>query len=330
MTPLQKQLLASFPNYTWLFDEPLSPLTYAKIGGAAEALLKVTDPEIAASVIKFCTQSNIRCTYLGGASNVLIDDAGISGVVLQYQDTTVRVIQSVPSKQTIVFIASGTKTALAVSKTVALGLTGLEYFLGVPGTIGGAIYNNAHYLSDLIDKHILRVQAITEHGDIVWYTHDACAFDYEQSRFQSNHELIVGAEFALTAGDPETSKAKIAQATQYRAASQPLGIPSSGCMFRNPANTPTLRQLFPQFADKDYIPAGYLIDQAGLKGERVGAVSVSKKHAAWIINGGNGTSADVKKLVSNIQKKIVEKYGVQLETEVFFLSDNTDESRKNI
>lgn len=320
MTKLQQQIQQEIPDIAVMFDVPLAPLSYAKIGGPAEVLATATNPEQAAAVLQFCNKYHVAYTILGGASNVIIDDTGLSGIVLRYSDSTVALTQKNHNGAAQIYIASGAKTALAVSQTVALGYTGLEYFLGVPGTIGGAIYNNAHYLTDLIDKYISRVHALTQLGEEVWYSHSECAFGYEQSRFQASHELILGAEFHLQPGDAQESQRKIAHATKYRASTQPLGIPSSGCMFRNPPNSESLKQQFPQFADKAFIPAGFLIDQAGLKGMRVGGVSVSEKHAAWIINHGTGTSADVQQLVANIKQHIAEQFGVQLETEVFFLS----------
>ncbi len=320
MTAVQKKITSDLPEISWKLNEPLAPLTYAKIGGPAEVFARVTNPTQASRVLSYCHQNSIPYTILGGASNVLISDDGLTGVVLQYTNDTVSLTdKKTSSGKQIVYIASGTKTSLAVSQTVEFGLTGLEYFLGIPGNIGGAIYNNAHYLTDLIDSYIYQVHALTPDGTEQWYDHAVCQFGYEQSRFQSSGELILGAEFALEQGNLELSKQKIAQATKYRAETQPLGIPSSGCMFRNPANTAALRTQFPQFADKQFIPAGFLIDQAGLKGKRIGGVSVSKKHAAWVINEGTGKSTDVLALVAHIKKTVNKQFGVTLETEVFFL-----------
>ncbi len=320
MTQTQQLLTKTFPDLPWECNKPLAPLTYAKIGGPAEVYIELSNPQETAQVIEFCYRNLLSWTALGGASNVIIDDDGLPGLVLRYCDDTVidKKIAINPNLH-LVYIPSGTKTALAVAQTVKLGYSGLEYFLGVPGTIGGAIYNNAHYLSDLIDKHIHRVHALTKEGKEEWFTKAECAFAYEESRFQHKRELILGAEFALERGNQSVSQAKIAEATTYRAKTQPLGIPSSGCMFRNPSNTPSLQKKFPEHADRQFIPAGFLIEQAGLKGKRIGNIEVSQKHAAWLINTGDGTSADVRALVQLIKNRIHSLYGVELHEEVFFL-----------
>jgi UDP-N-acetylmuramate dehydrogenase len=220
---------------------------------------------------------------------------------------------------TAVTAGAGLKTSLLVRKTVDAGLTGLEYFLGVPGNVGGAVYNNAHYLEDLISRQINRVEIITENDTIEWLDKEDCRFAYDYSRFQKTKEVILQAEFLLESGSIEESREKIREATVYRAETQPLGLPSSGCIFQNTPNTPQLKKLFPQFADKKYVSGGFLIDQAGLKNTTEGDIEVSDKHAAFFINRGGGTAADIQKLIDRVKTVVKEKFGAELREEVFWL-----------
>lgn len=310
-------LSAAFASEKFLPNYPLAEHTYFKIGGPAEVFFATKDKTTLARVIGFCYQNNISVTILGGGSNVVVSDAGVRGLVCSFTGDTV---SQDGQKKNTVYAEAGCKTALLVAKTVSFGLTGLEYFLGVPGTLGGAIYNNAHYLNQLIGEYITRVEIITHAGTLQWLSQKECLFGYDTSRFHKTKEVIVSAEFLLKPGNKDSSHQKIKEATEYRAQTQPLGTPSSGCIFKNTPNTPNLRKLFPQFADQTHVSGGFLIDQAGLKGYGVGGVEVSSKHAAWIINPeSKGTQKDVSALVKVIKASVKEKFGVELQEEIVYL-----------
>lgn len=320
MTTYFDQLSTAFPNIVFEQNKELAPLTYFKIGGPAEVFCTVTDISTLHNLITLCTTSHIPHTILGGASNVVISDKGIQGLVIKNELDSIKEIETSESNGTI-YAESGIKMATLVSKTVTMGYTGLEYFLGIPGTLGGATYNNGHYLSHLIGAYISRVLVISENGELTWLSHDECQFGYDSSRFHKTKETIVAVEFKLDKGSTEISKKLIKEATMYRAQTQPLGIPSSGCIFQNTPNTPHLKSLFPQFADKEYIPTGFLIDQAGLKGYGIGSVKVSEKHGAWIVNNGSGKAEDVKNLIIHIKKVVKELFQVDIKEEVFYLGE---------
>lgn len=323
MTKTQKLVTAEFAHLNPRFDEPLAPLTYFKIGGPAEVLITASSVEQVQTIVKCCQTHEISLTILGGASNVIIADEGLPGIILRLQlDEVSDTGEIIANDLHLVQAGAGTKMALLVSHTVALGYTGLEYFLGIPGTLGGAVYNNGHYLSGLIGEHIHRVQVVTPNGELRWVNHQDCQFAYEQSRFQTSREVIVLVEFALQRGDKEVSQTKIREATQYRAQTQPLGIPSSGCVFQNVPNNPSLQTRFPEMRDQQFVPGGFLIDQADLKGTRIGGVEVSTKHAAWFINTGQGTARDVQALIALVKKTVKDKFGVELHEEVFYLGNN--------
>ena len=320
MTAVQRAIKEAFPELELQFDEELAPLTYMKIGGPAEVLLKIADRKQLQELVEFATEHEIPLRILGGASNVLISDAGLKGLVIfwtgtGYQKST----HPNAAGKFVVTAETGWKTALLVRKTIDDGLAGLVGFLGVPGTLGGAVYNNAHYQRQLIGEFVQRIQVLKPSGEFHWMTQPEAEFSYDHSIFQSKPDIIVQVELALETGEKAHSLQLIKEATEYRAKTQPLGEPSSGCYFRNPKNTPELQKKFPQFADRTEISGAFLIDQAGLKGFQIGQVQVSQKHAAFLINLGGGSSSDVCAIAEEIQERVAKQFGVQLEPEVFFL-----------
>lgn len=323
MTKLQEHLISTFGNNYIEIDKPLAALSYFKVGGPAEAFIQTDDKDLCIRVVQFCQQNNYKFTMFGGGSNVIVSDKGVSGLVINYNNENIEHQGShdgSSDSKEIVMASAGIKMAILVSKTVGMGLTGLEYFLGVPGTLGGAIYNNSHYLSDLIGEYVNRVEIIDEKGQVTWLSNEECSFGYDSSRFQNTKEVILSVEFLLAKGNQEESNRKIREATEYRAITQPLGPPSSGCIFQNVPNNERLMKLFPQFAEKSHVPGGFIIDQAGLKGARVGGAYVSEKHAAWFINDGTATAQDVQLLVEQVKESVREKFGINLQEEIFFLS----------
>lgn len=319
MTSLQQQLQDNFPGFNFKFDFPLANLTYSKIGGPAEVYVELKKRSQIIELVNYCRANAIKLTPLGGASNVIVADEGLAGVVISLTNDEVVVTSEMIDDKSIIEAGAGVKTSLLVRQTVDLGYQGLEYFLGVPGKLSGAIFNNAHYLQDLIGEHVHSVEVIGEHGETYWLNQAECAFSYDYSRFHTTQEIILTVRFALTAGNKEASLEKIKEATLYRARTQPLGMPSSGCNFQNIPNNDHLRELFPQFAHLSHVPGGFLIDQAGLKGTREGDLEVSQKHAAFFINHGHGTAADLQKLIAKVKQRVKEKFGVELQEEVFYL-----------
>ena len=216
MTNLQQQIKDKFPEYPFLFDLPMADKTYFKIGGPAEVYIELRDKKEISGLISWCKQEGVSFKFFGGGSNVLVSDGGIKGVVIKLIHNDVEFL-SEENNQGKFLIGAGAKTALAVRTTIDGGFTGLEYFLGVPGNIGGAIYNNAHYLEDLIGDHILRVEVLNEKGEFVWLDNKECEFGYDISRFQKTKEIIYQAEFVLEKGEKEKSLELVKKATEYRA-----------------------------------------------------------------------------------------------------------------
>ncbi|MCD8484645.1 UDP-N-acetylmuramate dehydrogenase [Candidatus Woesebacteria bacterium] len=287
------------------------------------------------AVLQFCQSNDIPYTLLGGASNVLVSDAGIDGLVILNQCAEVAVLAESEVSPLIAeewwatvlrelteyqfFVAeTGIKTAELVKFAVSKNLSGLEPFLGVPGTLGGAIYNNSHYTNELIGDFVVAVEVLTPDGQRIWLNQEACEFAYDDSRFHRSGESILRVIFALLTGERSVLDTNLREATVKRATTQPLGVPSSGCMFRN-VELPPEKQA--EYDGKTVLSAGWLIDQAGLKGTRVGGAVVSDKHANFLVNDGGATAADIQALAETVRQAVLDQFGIELEREVFFIGE---------
>lgn len=320
MTKTQQLFSQEFPDLAFQYHYPLRLETYFKIGGEAEVFFVATKKAPLKQILSFAYQQTIPVTIFGAASNVLVTEKPLPGLVIKMTMNNWQIVTDTSSESVLVAEA-GMKTSSFVGKTAQLGLTGMEGFIGVPGTLGGAIYNNAHYLQFLFGDFIISVTAFNmKTGEEQVFSREKCQFAYEQSIFQTHPELVIlSAQFSLQKGLPTEIQEKLREAQERRQKTQPLDLPSSGCFFRNPANTPQLTSLFPQFIGKEFVPAGFLIEQAGLKGVRSGDIQISEKHAAFLVNLGNGKEADVHHLVELIKHTVKQKYGVDLKEEVFYL-----------
>lgn len=317
---LEHRLRTRFPTLAFSYNYSLATKSYFKVGGQAEAFYSAKTKQEAMDILTFCQAEAIPFTILGGASNVIIADEGIEGVVLELGFHQVTIINET-SEELSLQAEAGIKTSALVARASSKGATGLEGFIGVPGVLGGAIYNNAHYLGFLIGDSVTQVEAFDlQAGEIVYISHENCQFAYEKSIFQSaKHLIIFSAYFALKKADAAAIKIRLHEAIAKREREQPLSLPSCGCVFQNPSNTPALQEQFPQFAAQSFIPAGFLIEQAGLKGTQQGAVQVSDKHAAFFVNLGGATATDAKTLIKRVKAAVAAKFDVMLKEEVFYL-----------
>lgn len=317
---LEKLFLQHFPDFKFLFNHPLSEKSYFKIGGQAEVFYSAKTRQEAIDLLLFCQANKIKFTLLGGASNVIIADEGLKGLVLSLDFAELKLIKET-AEELFYQAEAGIKTSYLVSRVANQGGSGLDGFIGVPGVLGGAIYNNAHYLNDLIGDKIYQVEVFdVKKGEIRLFSREECQFAYEKSVFQKDRNLVIfSAFFALKKSSPDEVKQKVRQAIEKRELTQPLHLPSCGCVFQNPPNNESLKKLFPQFTDLEFIPAGFLIDQAGMKGARLGDIQVSEKHAAFFVNLGQGKAKDVRELIKKVKAVVLEKFGVILKEEVFYL-----------
>ena len=320
-------------NYTFLiqslgrerlkFDEPLSKHTYFKLGGPADLLYEAKTIDELISSVQSAILYKVPYLIIGGGSNILVSDSGFRGLVIKNKTLSIQLKGfaggvekgKLDLKEAIVQADSGVPANLLIRYTLDQGLAGLENMLGLPGTVGGAVYNNSHHLNKLWGDHIIEVQALDLEGKIKKYTQKECQFDYDYSIFHKTKEVILSASFQLKREDKDILWAIANEAVKRRASTQPLGIPSSGCMFKN---IPLADQMRLGLSTQSI---GYLIDKVGLKGLQIGGASVSQIHANFIVNDGTATSQDVFDLVILIKSKIKEKFGVDLVEEVIIIGD---------
>lgn len=330
-----EQLQHEFPSLSFQENVPMVPLTYMKVGGPAKLFVEITTKQDLQAVCAFCFKQRIPFFVMGGASNVIFPDEGIDKLVIR------NLTNQTFLNGNEVYADSGVITAVLAKKTADSSLTGLEYFVGVPGTIGGAIYNNSHFTANqLIGNLLYSVEVCTQEGKLEVWSKEELQLAYDSSIFHHIPDVILSATFVLQSGNKEEIQNRIVEAAKKRANTQPIGTPSSGCMFKNPRIKneelrikdgknylviPEGELEVPESAIKHFndgtlqIAAGYLIDQAGLKKSVVGGAEVSEKHATYIINTGIATAKDVDALATQVEKKVEEKFGVKLEREVFFI-----------
>lgn len=284
---------------------PLATLTTFRVGGPADVLVDVASAEGLAGVLAAARAAGVPVTVLGGGSNVLIADAGIRGVVVRP-----RLMDLAQPQPGVVRVGAGVTINGLVRWTIGRGLASLEAWAGTPGTVGGAIYGNAHYGGRDIGQLVTRVQLISRAGDLAEVDARDMGFAYDTSRLQHTGEIVVWAEFAVTTGEP-TALREVARASlAHRKRTQPLDTPSAGCVFQNPDRA------------RDSVPsdipasAGALVDRAGLKGHRIGGAMISPVHGNFIVNTGQATAADIAALIDTARRTVRDRFGVELRNEV--------------
>lgn len=289
----------------------LAPFTTFKVGGPADLLLETHTGEETAAAVKLAHDAGVTITMLGGGSNVVIADAGIRGLVIRTKGGAVTSIGDRLVRAEAAVTING-----LVRWTINRGLAGLEAWAGTPGTVGGAIYGNAHWKTTNIGDLVDSVRLVTRAGALLQAPADRMEFDYDYSRLKRTGEIVLWAAFKVTpVGDPGTLRAVARESLAFRKNSQPLESPSAGCIFMNPD---PVRDKVP-----DGIPpsAGALVDRAGLKGARLGGARVSPTHANFIINDGSASAADIHALVEQCRLAVKERFGVVLRNEVITLGE---------
>jgi UDP-N-acetylenolpyruvoylglucosamine reductase len=302
-------------------NEPLAKHTYFKLGGPADLFYEAKTVDELVGAVQSAIENNIPYLVLGGGSNVLVTDVGFRGLVIKNRTTGIQLKGfaggvekgKVDLKEAIVQADSGVPANLLIRYTLDQGLAGLEDMLGLPGTVGGAVYNNSHHLDKLWGDHIVEVEVLDKMGNRKKYLAKDMHFAYDYSILHKTKEIVLTASFQLKQGNKEALWEVANAAVKRRATTQPLGAQSSGCMFKNIPLADKMRLGVPTQS------VGYLVDKAGLKGERVGGAYVSDAHANFIVNDGSATSQDVLDLADKIKGVIKDKFGVTLEFEVIII-----------
>ena len=275
--------------------------TTFKIGGPADYLLLPTSIEEITSVLAVVKAYDMPLTVLGNGSNVLVLDSGIRGVVMKF-DKNLAYLKQKDNK----VIAGAGALLKDVSRFAAkCGLTGMEFAVGIPGSIGGAVFMNAGAYDGEISNIVCAVTAVSLDGEVKRFERDTLDFSYRHSVFQDNAYLICEVELSLMEGIHTEIDDKMGDLTRRRESKQPIEMPSAGSTFKRPVG---------------YF-AGTLIEQTGLKGFRIGGAQVSPKHAGFVINAGDAKAQDVLDLIQEVQRLVYEKHGVKLYPEVRTLGD---------
>ncbi len=276
-------------------NEPLAPLTWLKIGGPAQMYAEPTSVDELRQLVQAAAADEVPVRLLGGGSNLLVRDEGVSGLVIRLAGD---VFHQVDIAGETVTAGGAALLSHVISQSVGAGLAGLESLVGIPGTIGGAVRGNAGGRHGEIGEWVESVEVMTQTGEIFRRSGDELTFEY---RFCSINELVIlSVELGLKSGDVDELTRRMRQLWITKKASQPFSFQSAGCIFKNPRG----------------LSAGSLIEQSGLKGTRIGGAEVSDRHANFIITHEGATSADVLNLIELIQTGVQAKHGIDLEVEI--------------
>jgi UDP-N-acetylmuramate dehydrogenase len=274
---------------------PLAERTWFKLGGPAQFFAEPGSVDELLAVIKRCRDEGLQVRLLGGGSNVLVRDEGVAGTVIALSHPSFSEIRVDRHRATV---GGGAKLANAVSITVGAGLSGLEPLVGIPGTVGGALHGNAGSHGGDVGQWACRATVITRGGDIVQRERGDLVFAYRQSSL--DELVILDAEFELEQEDPTELTKRMQKQWIVKKANLPMAHENTGCIFKNPRG----------------MSAGMLVDQCGLKGERVGGVEVSQRHANFFIAQSGATAREVLQLVDLVRNRVAERMGVELETQI--------------
>ena len=288
-------------------DEPLGRFTTMRVGGPADLFATVHNVHELRALVRFARSRGLPHTLLGRGSNVVISDAGIRGLVIQNRAEGSRVDGER-------YVAeAGVPMARAATEAQKAGLTGLEFGLAIPGTVGGAVWANAGAHGSDVKSVVESADVLLADGSESRLAAGDLGLGYRESRFKvpgaslaaaAIPDLVLGATFALSEASSDDIKARLDDIRRWRQAHQPLGLPSAGSVFRNPPEGPS---------------AGEIVEGLGLKGLRIGGAVVSEKHANFIVNDQKGTAADVRALADKVREEVAGRAGIELVFEIVFL-----------
>jgi UDP-N-acetylmuramate dehydrogenase len=275
--------------------EPLAERTWFKLGGPAQYFAEPQSADELQAVVQRCRDESLQVRMLGGGSNVLVRDEGVQGMVISLSAPA---FQNIAIDGTRLSVGSGASLANVITATVGAGLAGLETLVGIPGTIGGALHGNSGTQAGDIGQWTSRATVMTRAGEIITRERNDLVFAYRQSSL--DELVIIDAQFDLEQEDPDEITKRMQKQWIFKKANLPMAHENTGCIFRNPRG----------------MSAGMLIDQTGLKGEKVGGAEVSQRHANFIVTQPKATTRDVLKLIDVVRSRVAEKMGVELETEI--------------
>lgn len=297
LTVFQQKITDFLPEISLRYNEPMAKHTSFRIGGPAEVMAFPRNPEQLAQLLRASALLDCKCAILGAGTNVLAPDEGLEGLVICLKDCLDGMKRLDGNR---IRIMAGVTMTRAAVYAANLGLSGLEFAHGIPGTVGGGVYMNAGAYGGEICQVCESVDIMDRQGNIRTLSAEEMGYSYRHSILEESGELVISAVFCLQEKPVEEIRELMRQLMAKRSASQPLDLPSAGSAFKRP--------------EGGYAAA--LIDQAGLRGYRVGGAAVSEKHAGFAVNLQDATAEDVKKLLQNVSDIVYEKSGIRLEPEV--------------
>ncbi len=317
----------TFPKIEIRTDEILSRYTTFKIGGPAKLFISVDNVEELTAIVKLALIHKIPYFIIGGGTNICISDNGYQGLIIKnnlrkyhikkYQGRFIK--NNFKNGLVEIEAESGVPVHLLVRFTIDKELSGLEAFYGQPGTVGGAVYINAHNMKflEFFGEKVSSAQIINTSGNLQLVTKSFFKFGYDSSILQKDKITLVTVSLLLEKGNKQAIWKKADLAMKYRQVSQPLGIGSAGCTFRNISKADSLRIGLPN----GITSAGYLLEAVGLKGLKKGGAQISDRHANFILNTGGAKNDDVKYLIRLAKDKVWKRFKVRLNEEIIFLEN---------
>jgi len=288
----------------------LAPFTTFKVGGPADWLLETRSSAEIVEALRIAFAHDVPVTLLGGGSNVLVADEGVRGLVIRPRGGEISAVDERHVRADAATTING-----LVRWAITHGCAGLEAWAGTPGTVGGAIFGNAHFAGRLIGDLVSSVRLAGRDGRVLEAARGDMAFGYDESRLQGTGEILLSADFVVSPGDPAALRRTARESLAFRKRTQPLDTPSAGCIFQNPQR------------GRDAVPegipwsAGALVDRAGLKDARVGGARVSPEHGNFIVNDGAATAREIRALIDRCREEVRRQFGVELREEIVYLGD---------
>ena len=297
LDPVVRRLREQLPALTILENEPMRAHCSFRIGGPVRALAQPSSAEETAALCRILRSADVTPLIIGNGTNLLVTDAELNRIVIQMGDNMAEAGQTGPDT---LQAGCGIPLARLAQTALACGLGGMEFAHGIPGSLGGAVSMNAGAYGGEMKDIVVTTQYLDESLEVREVHGAAHDFGYRHSRFSDTGAVILASTLRLTLGDPAAIRARMAERSEKRRASQPLELPSAGSTFKRPVG--------------GYAAA--LIEQAGLKGYTVGGAQVSEKHAGFVVNRGGATFDDVLRLIDHIRAEVLRTSGIELETEV--------------
>lgn len=304
---LGDDLAERLPQGSVRFDVPLARLGTYRIGGPAAAVVQPRSAEVVAAVVRFAREADVPWLAIGLGSNLLFPDEGFEGIILRIGKGLATVTRSGP-QDTMWTVGAGLPTPILARRTAAAGLAGVHRLVGVPGAVGGGVFMNAGAHGQEYRDVVRGIDLVTPDGDVQAVAGTDVAWAYRSSGLSG---VVIGATLALEPDDPAALKRDLTRYLVHRREGTPFDQPCCGSVFRNPAAE--------EAAALDWsgsVTAGRLIDAAGLKGMRIGGAEVSPRHANYIVNVGEASSADVVALIEACHDTVAERFGISLQREV--------------